>query len=201
MLGLVLLPPRANNRRTSFDVSPATCPCKTCCNRPVFNVNAHDKVCARIDGCLAAPLPDPDSLPPLPPIVLPTPRAGRYAQWAAGAKNLADDCDRLIAHLGTVREGIAVRRAGAPTRWNATEVVDDLAWDKVGISAGNRMAFAYFLRSAIHNVNADMHWRRRTANAAHANWLMLGSLDQAAQALVNAAGKLKADMEVIRREL
>ena len=169
--------------------------------RTVFNVNAHDGVCARIDGCEAAPLPDPDRLDPLPPIELPRPAEGRYARWAERARQLPEDCKRLDAHLRTVRDGLRERRRSSASQWNPVEAVAGLGWEQAGISPGNRMAFAYFLRSAIHNVNADMHWRRRTPTAAHANWRMLGAIDQAAQALINALGKLASAMEAIRRGL
>ncbi|MBA3937225.1 MAG: DUF115 domain-containing protein, partial [Planctomycetes bacterium] len=51
--------------------------------RTVYNVNAHDRIFARIDHTAAAPLPDPASLPKLPALTLPAREPARFAQWSA----------------------------------------------------------------------------------------------------------------------
>ena len=165
--------------------------------RQVVNVNAHDRLFARIEHTVAGPLPDPGTLGELPPIALPPPRPERYAAWAERARRLPQDAEAFRAHLRRLRDDLAAMRRGPPAGWVPEALAARLGYEGSGVSDGNRLAFAYFLRSAVHNVNAEMHWRRRTANAAHARWRMLDSIDQAAQALDNALIKLATDLQRI----
>jgi hypothetical protein len=168
--------------------------------REIRNPNAVDGIYARIDHTVAAPLPDPDSLPPLPPVALPVGDPGRLERWQARARLLPADCDAFTAHLGQVRDDLAAMRPLASDRWDVAGLAARLDFAAAGISEGNRDAFAYFLRSALHNTNATMHLHRRVRNAALGRWRMLDAIDQACQAMANAVGGLRPEIEEIVRE-
>ena len=168
--------------------------------REVRNPNAVDGIYARIDHTVAAPLPDPASLPPLAPIVLPAGDPGRLERWQARARLLPADCDAFTAHLGRLRDDLAAMRPQASDRWDVAGLAARLDFAAAGISEGNRDAFAYFLRSALHNTNATMHLHRRVRNAALSRWRMLDAVDQTCEAMANAVGALRPEIEEIVRE-
>ncbi|MFM2091438.1 MAG: hypothetical protein RLZZ127_1927 [Planctomycetota bacterium] len=168
--------------------------------REVRNPNAADGIFAKIDHTVAAPLPDPADLPPLPPTALPQGDPGRLARWQARARLLPADCDAFTAHLGRIRDDLAAMRPLGSERWDVEALAGRLDFAAAGISEGNQAAFAYFLRSALHNTNATMHLHRRVRNAALARWRMLDAIDQACQAMANAVATLRPEIEEIVRE-
>ncbi|MFW5829757.1 MAG: hypothetical protein ACOCXA_05800, partial [Planctomycetota bacterium] len=165
-------------------------------NRVLYNLNAHYKRYAHISHCGAAPLPDPAELEPLPPIQLPPSRPERLHEWRERARQLPDDCDRYREHLKELLRRIDGMRSGPPGQWEAQAIADALN-DQEMISIGNRMAFGYFLRSAVHNSNADMHLRRRTPNAARSRWAMLESMRNLCTALDNALATLRPQIDEV----
>ncbi len=167
--------------------------------RQMINPNAHDRIFARIDHTIAAPLPDPDSLPLLGEITLPAGDPERHRSWQARARHLPADCAAFAKHLAKLRDDLALVRKEPPSAWDVEGFAQRLAFEEAGISAGNRMGFAYFLRSALHNTNAAMHLQRRTTSPALSRWRMLDAIDQASQAMANATDKLKSEMEELVR--
>lgn len=167
--------------------------------RSLFNVNAHDRVGARIDHTEPAPLPDPASLPRLDAWKLPGRDEGRLRRWQERARHLAADAEALDRALVRLRDDIAATRKQPPDRWEVEALAARLDLS-AGVSEGNRMAFSYMLRSALHNCNAEMHWKRRTASHARSRWAMLDSMDALCQAIGNVLTTLKPQFEEIVRD-
>jgi len=166
--------------------------------RKVYNVNAHDRVGAVIEHTEAAPLPDPASLPPLGPVKLPPGKPERLADWRSRAARLPDDVDAFRTHLRTVRDEITTARSLSPDLWPIDALAGRLTIN-TAISEGNRWAFFYFLRSALHNSTADMHRRRRTSSTARSRWLIMDSMDSLCHALDNALVTLRPRLEEVSR--
>ncbi len=164
--------------------------------RRVYNVNAHDRICAYIAHTDAAPLPDPDSLPPLPAWQLPPRDQTRFTSWAIRARRLPEDCDAFTKHLTGLRDDLAGHRRKPPMDWDPESFAKRMSLT-AAVSEGNRMAFAYFLRSALHNVNAELHLKRRTASTARSRWEMLRTMEDLCQALLNAVVRLQPGFEEI----
>jgi hypothetical protein len=162
-------------------------------HRQMINVNAHDRRFAKIENTHAAPLPDPDAVDILPPITLPAAKPERLREWQERARHLPDDAERLRRHLADLRSDIGQMQAGPPAGWNPHQIADRLN-NRNCISDGNRQAFDYFLRSAIHNTNAEMHLRRRTRSTARSNWRMLATIDNLCHALDNALTTLQPQL-------
>lgn len=167
--------------------------------RTTYNVNAHDRVGAVIDGSEAAPLPDPSSLPILPPIQLPERKPERYEQWRIRAVRLPDDIASFRKALGTLREEVAMARLGTLENLNLETLAQRLTTSAT-VSEGNRMAFDYFLRSALHNTTAAMHLARRTPSTARFKWVVLDAMDNLSHALDMALVKLTPRIEEIARD-
>ena len=167
--------------------------------RVLHNVNAHDRIFAHIDHTGSDPLPDPDSLPPLAPWRLPERKPERYDSWAARARLLPEDSVLFRAHLADLQRDLATAKAGPPSGWDPAPFADRLDLT-AAVSPGNRMAFAYVLRSAMHNSNAEMHLRRRTASASRSRWLILESMQDLCSALDGALTTLHPELERIARE-
>jgi hypothetical protein len=164
--------------------------------RTVYNVNAHDRICALIDHTVAAPLPDPASLPLLPTWKLPPRDNRRLDDWRARVRQLPADGVAFTAHFTRLRDDLAAARRAPPASWDLEAFARriDLA---SGVSAGNQMAFSYFLRSALHNCNAEMHLRRRTASAGRSGWNTLSSMGSLCDALLLAMTKIQTVLEEI----
>jgi hypothetical protein len=164
--------------------------------RRICNVNAYDRTGAVIDGTLPEPLPDPASLPQLPPLALPARDEGRLHQWQKRAKLLPQDADAFLRHLATMRDEFAAVRRQPPDAWPVEKLAERLSLT-APVSEGNRGAFAYFLRSAMHNVTAEMHARRRTASPASCRWRIMDSMDSLSHALTNAVTTLRPVLQEI----
>jgi hypothetical protein len=167
--------------------------------RTLYNVNAHDRIFARIDHTGSAPLPDPESLPVLAPWRLPARNQGRYDAWAARARQLPADGLAFVKHFEKLREDLAATMRQGPSAWQAETFAERLDLTSA-VSTGNRAAFAYMLRSALHNSNADMHLHRRTESSARSRWIMLQSMDDLSQALIIAMTTLQPELERIAHE-
>ena len=167
--------------------------------RTLYNVNAQDRIFARIDHTGSAPLPDPESLPVLAPWRLPARNQGRYDAWAARARQLPADGLAFVMHFEKLREDLAATMRQGPSAWQAETFAERLDLTSA-VSTGNRAAFAYMLRSALHNSNADMHLHRRTESSARSRWIMLQSMDDLSQALIIAMTTLQPELERIARE-
>ena len=166
--------------------------------RVVYNVNAHDRIGAVIDNTVGAPLPDPASLPKLGPLTLPPQRPERLADWRLRAQRLPEDAAAFRSHLGVLRQDLVAARELPPDRWPIDALSNRLTLTS-GISEGNRWAFFYFLRSALHNTTADMHRRRRTPSTARYRWLVMDSMDSLCHALDNAVENLTPKLEEVAR--
>ncbi len=168
--------------------------------RTIYNVNAYDRIHALIDHTEAAPLPDPASLPRLAPWTLPAQDDRRLRDWQARARRLPEDGRAFSAHFRTLRDDLAAARRQSPASWDLEGFARriDLA---SGVSPGNQMAFSYFLRSALHNCNAEMQLRRRTASAGRSGWSTLATMGDLCDALLQAMNKLQQGLEEIADEL
>lgn len=167
--------------------------------RPLYNVNAFHRQGAVIEGTIPGDLPDPSTLPDLPPLVLPPRNVARYEQWRVRAKELGNDTKKYQKHISVLREDIQVmrRRPIAQWQWEGLQERLNLTAE---VSEGNRMAFAYFLRSALHNHTAEMHWRRRTPSHARFKSVVLSSMDGLCHALANALETIGPMIEEISRD-
>ncbi len=166
--------------------------------RTVYNVNAHDRVAALIEGTQAAPLPDPASLPERGPVVLPPHKPERYEDWRRRAAILPQDGERFRASLRALRDDIAAARGKPVNQWDLDGLAARLSLN-AQVSEGNRWAFNYFLRSALHNSTAEMHLRRRTPSTARFKWMVLDTMDGLCHSLENALGHLTPKLEEIAR--
>lgn len=166
--------------------------------RTVYNVNAHDRVGAVIDGTEAAPLPDPASLPVLGPIRLPDAQPERLEDWKRRAQALPEDSKAFRASLRSLRDDIAATRGKPVDQWDLDGLAARLSLN-ASVSEGNRWAFNYFLRSALHNSTAEMHLRRRTPSTARFKWMVLDTMDGLCHALDNAMESLAPQLEEIAR--
>ena len=167
--------------------------------RTLYNVNAHDRICALIDHTEAAPLPDPHSLPKLPPLRLPERNDQRLIDWRKRVQKLPEDGRAFADHFKTLRDDLAVARTQSPASWDLAAFAKRLDLDS-GVSEGNRMAFSYVLRSALHNCNAEMHLRRRTSSPGRSGWNTLASMGDLCDALLLAMGTLQAGLEEIAHD-
>ena len=167
--------------------------------RTMFNVNAHDRICALIDHTAAAPLPDPQSLPVLGPIRLPARDERRLIDWQRRVRQLPADGHAFTAHFRTLRDDLAVARKKAPSTWDLEGFAKRVNLAS-GVSEGNQMAFSYVLRSALHNCNAEMHLRRRTGSPGRSGWNTLASMGDLCDALLQAMSKLQTGLEEIAHE-
>ncbi len=167
--------------------------------RMVYNVNAHDRIYARIDHTHAAPLPDPDSLPVLPPLTLPPRVPARYTDFALRARALASDATAFRAWASALRDELHATMAGPAAGWDPQPFAKkfDLA---APVSPGNRQVFSYFLRSALHNANAGAQLRRRTASTARSRWVLLEGMADLCHALSSTVERLQPAMEEISRD-
>ncbi len=167
--------------------------------RKVYNVNAHDRVGAHIDHTEAAPLPDPNDLPKLAPMQLPPGKPERLANWRQRARALPEDGEGFRAHLRSLRSDLTAARALPPERWPIEALAQRLNVTS-GVSEGNKWAFYYFLRSALHNTTAEMHLRRRTPSTARFRWEVLNALDGLSDALDKAVVTLQPRLQEIARD-
>lgn len=167
--------------------------------RKLYNVNAHDRVFARIDHTHAAPLPDPASLKPLAPWRLPERVPERLTDWQKRIQLLPDDITAFRGHLTTLRDDVAAAKRAPPDGWDVEGLAKRMDLSSA-VSAGNRMAFSYILRSALHNSNSEMHLRRRVHSTALSRWRMLDSLGDLCQALGNALDRLSPELVEIAHE-
>ncbi len=167
--------------------------------RTLYNVNAHDRICALIDHTQAAPLPDPQSLPLLPPLRLPARDDRRLINWRQRVQHLPADGQAFATHFKTLREDLALARSQPPASWDLPAFAKRIDLDS-GVSEGNRMAFSYILRSALHNCNAEMHLRRRTSSPGRSGWNTLASMGDLCDALLLAMGTLQSGLEEITNE-
>ncbi|MHC5068413.1 MAG: 6-hydroxymethylpterin diphosphokinase MptE-like protein [Planctomycetota bacterium] len=151
--------------------------------RTIYNVNAHSKVGALINHCASAPLPDPSTLAPRSEIQLPPGRPDRYQSWLERARHLPEDIDAYREHIEQVRDQIGTMRRQELASWNITQVADAFFNPPATVSEGNHLAFRYLLRSALHNSQAEMEYRRRTASRAHFQWQALNTLEALADAI------------------
>jgi hypothetical protein len=167
--------------------------------RTLVNVNAHDRIFARIDHTEAGPLPDPASLPRLGRPTLPERNQARFDQWSARAKRLPEDGHAFRRHLASLRADLGVALTGLPSHADAATFAArlDLCAE---VSVGNREAFSYFLRSALHNSTAEMHNRRRTASSARSAYATVETMDHLCQGLANAMDRLQGGLEEIARD-
>jgi hypothetical protein len=167
--------------------------------RMIYNVNAHDRIFAHIEHTGSAPLPDPDSLPVLAPWQLPPRNQARYDEWAIRVRELPADGLAFAEHFEKLRTDLALAMQAGPAAWTVEDFATRLDLT-AAVSPGNRAAFAYMLRSALHNSNADMHLHRRTESSARSRWIMLQSMDDLSQALLIAMKKLQPQLERIAHE-
>lgn len=164
--------------------------------RQVFNTNAHDGIFAKIEGCRAAHLPDGSDLPLLPDLRLPEKDHGAFDRWFERAKKMPEDAHAFIKHLEALSSDIA----GMLSNRNHDEWDVDLLVTRLnlhdGISEGNRAAYAYTLRSALHNSLAYYHTCLfKETEAVRAKYLTLKHVDALAQGLINATRQLIPCME------
>lgn len=167
--------------------------------RTIYNVNAHDRICALIDHTEAAPLPDPRSLPILPPLRLPARNEQRLSEWRQRVKLLPEDGLAFAAHFKTLREDLALARTQPPASWDLPAFAKRIDLDS-GVSEGNCMAFSYVLRSALHNCNAEMHLQRRTSSPGRCGWNTLATMGDLCDALLLAMGTLQQGLEEIAHD-
>ena len=167
--------------------------------RTLYNVNAHERICALIDHTEAAPLPDPQALPLLPPLRLPARDDRRLIDWRRRVQKLPEDGLAFAAHFKTLRDDLATARSQPPASWDLAAFARRIDLDS-GVSEGNRMAFSYVLRSALHNCNAEMHLRRRTASPGRSGWNTLATMGDLCDALLLAMGTLQQGLEEIAHE-
>lgn len=168
--------------------------------RTMFNVNAHDRVGAQILHTRAAPLPDPASLPRIPWPTLPAGDPGRFAAWSARARAIDRDVDAFLGHVTALRHDIEAAKPLPPRHWNLPALAARLSTN-AAVSEGNRLAFSYFLRSALFNTNADYHHRRRqTMSAARRDWDGLRTMQGLCVALGNAVTTLRPRLDQIAQE-
>lgn len=165
-------------------------------DRPLVNVNAAHGVGAVIPDTVAAPLPDPANLPLLPSVPLPTPRQDRLGNWRRRASGIVADADAFITHMD--RSAAEIRRAlrGPPATWDLSRwaaAMDTTA----AVSEGNRTAFKYILRSALHNSSAEYHRARRAAGKADADAAALRVMACLGEALAGALRTLHPLVEEI----
>lgn len=164
--------------------------------RTVYNVNAHDRIGALIDGTVAAPLPDPQDLPELGPVQLPPAKPERFEDWRLRARRLPEDGQKFRDSLRTLRDDLAATRLRPVEEWNLDALAARLSLN-AQVSEGNRWAFNYFLRSALHNSTAQMHLRRRTPSTARFKWMVLDAMDGLCHSLDNAMNKLAPKLQEI----
>ena len=144
--------------------------------RNTINVNINKKVGAKIFGCVAGDLPKRGDLDPMGEITLPARRPERYEDWKSRASFLTKDAQNFNEHIGMVIEDIQAMRKQAPSAWDIQTIADKISLTDP-ISDGNKKAFAYFLRSALHNSTAEMHIRRRTPSQARFKWQVLNTME------------------------
>ncbi len=161
----------------------------------VFNVNAHDGKYAVIEHTLPAPLPKPEDLPVLPPLVIGRPHEARYADWKTRVQSLGADGRKLIDGLASVRMQIALMRQKPPNEWDIDALMAKITPES-HVGVGNVAAFQYFLRSAIYNEQVRASGRARTfTDRTSAYWSTMQSLDGLADALGNITSHLQGLLE------
>lgn len=162
----------------------------------VYNVNAHEKKYAVIEHTLPAPLPDPDSLPILPEIVLPRTNTARLASWRERAGKMTDDSAAFLRGMADLRASLERLRHRPPSEWNVEALMASVTPEQ-HVSAGNIAAFQYFLRSAIYNEQTYACYRARSfASRESACWTTMRSLDGLADGMTTAMHHL---MPVIQK--
>lgn len=161
----------------------------------VFNVNAHDGRYALIENTLAAPLPDPASLPAfvMPPV--PQDQHARYDDWHARASQLGADGRAFVAGMSQLQRDIAVMRRKPAHEWNIDTLMERIT-PQAHVSPGNVAAFQYFLRSAIYNEQTlGSHRARFWRSRNEAYWGTMQSLDGLADAMASAVVHLQGLLE------
>ena len=144
--------------------------------RQTCNVNINRKVGAKIAGCVAGDLPKRGDLDPMKEIVLPERKPERYEDWKSRASMLGKDAHNFVHHMQEVMDNIDAMRKSPPHAWDIQKIADSISLTDP-ISDGNKKAYAYFLRSALHNSNAEMHIRRRTPSQARFRWQTLNTME------------------------
>lgn len=167
--------------------------------RTIYNVNAHDRIFAKIDSTLPAPLPDPDSLPLLPEWRLPARQPERYARWRESARKLPADGKAFQAWATALRADIHAAMQRGPTAWDPAPFATRFNIGEA-VSEGNRQAFSYFLRSALHNANAEGFLRQATSSTARSRWVMLETMADLCASLDHTLGRLAPALQEIADE-
>lgn len=167
--------------------------------RTVYNVSAHDRIGAVIQGTKAAPLPKPEETPILPEMQWPERRPERLHAWRARAQKMPSDADHLIACMDRLRADIAHERTKPAHEWNVGALSDRMSIS-AGVTEDNVQAFSYLLRSALHNSLALHHADLfRCKNALRARWLTMDGVDVLASGVTQALLKLRPCLERIAR--
>lgn len=159
----------------------------------VYNVNAHDKIAAVIQGTKAAPLPNAESLPDLvlPREILDARHLDRVQNWKARARLLGEDVKKIQAGFSALREEIAQKMLSShESDWGLQDLAAQASLIE-HVSPGNKMVFAYFLRSALTNLEVELQVRRRTPSRIQSRWAIMNSIDGFSHAVQNALTTLE----------
>lgn len=168
----------------------------------VYNTNAVEGKYAKIEGALAGSLPDPSDLPELdwPHSLKSTDGDLRLQSFRDRVAQLPDDCDRFIAGMRSLQDDIRRVLLGSPRDWDVLSFIERVAPD-VGVSAGNKAAFEYILRSALYNEQAYMSYKSRSFKTREeAMYRTYQSLSCLADAMCVAVETLKPSMQEIADE-
>lgn len=168
----------------------------------IVNINGHDKTYALIENTLSEPLPNPDTLPDLPPITLNHTNDARYDDWKTRAKELPKDAEGLRKSMKSLRDDIATAiHTRPPQAWPVEDLIGRMSCN-AGVSAGNTAAFEYFLRSAIYNEQSYACYHARAfTSKTQALYHTLKSIDRLADMLTSAVDHLQPVMEDIAKGL
>ncbi len=151
-----------------------------------YNVNAHTKRYAKIEGTLAAPLPKAQDLPVLPPFTFNGDTTGRLENWRGRAAKLTEDGAGFLAAMQGLHEKFVKLWQSPPSTWNVEELTGQMRPD-LGVSPGNSAAFQYFLRSSIYNDQSYASWcARRYRSVGQAHFHMSRIMDGLTDSLSNA---------------
>lgn len=168
--------------------------------RDTINVNATRAVGAVIPHTVAGELPTPASLDRLAGLALPPAEPERLTSFRQRAARLAEDAAAFIRYLHGFRQELTNKCSGPVDRWPVDRLAKRLTMAEA-VSPGNRLAFAYFLRSAWHNTNADMHYRRDTESYGRSRWATVSAMDSLATTLTDALDHLMPEIQEVSRDI
>ena len=165
-------------------------------NRRTINVNINRKVGAIIQGSFAGDLPKRNDFDAIGTISLPERNPQRLDNWKKRAALLGQDARIFTKHMEQVIERISHMRKQAPSAWDIQSIADSISLTDP-ISDGNKKAFAYFMRSALHNSTAEMHIRRRTPSRARFQWQALNTMEGFCNTVIQNMGVIQPRLERI----